>query len=60
MEYDQIVADDKVLDKGFRREFGDLSVQQADNLYKHFRKRPRYVTSEWRVGPGFCDCSEQV
>lgn len=40
-EYENLVADDRAIDKGFRREFTDLSVQQSDQLYKHFRKRPR-------------------
>jgi regulator of replication initiation timing len=40
-DYEILVADDKTLDKGFRREFADVSNMVADQLYKHFRKRPR-------------------
>jgi len=40
-EYDNCVADDRAIDKGFKREFTDLSAQQVDQLYKQFRKRPR-------------------
>lgn len=40
-EYDILVAEDKVLDKAFKREFHDVSAIQADQLYKLFRKRPR-------------------
>lgn len=41
--YDILVAEDKVMDKGFKREFADLPALQNEQLYKLFRKRPRYV-----------------
>ena len=41
--YDILVAEDKVMDKGFKREFGDLPALQNELLYKLFRKRPRYA-----------------
>jgi len=41
--YDIIVAEDKVMDKGFKREFADLPALQNELLYKLFRKRPRYA-----------------
>lgn len=40
--YDILVAEDKVMDKGFKREFSDLPALQYEQLYKLFRKRPRY------------------
>ncbi|XP_070541265.1 cilia- and flagella-associated protein 43-like isoform X2 [Ptychodera flava] len=39
--YDILVAEDKVLDKVFRREFNDVPTSQVDQLYKLFRRRPR-------------------
>ncbi|XP_077865529.1 LOW QUALITY PROTEIN: cilia- and flagella-associated protein 43-like [Saccoglossus kowalevskii] len=39
--YDILVAEDKVLDKAFRREFYDTPAQIVDQLYKLFRRRPR-------------------
>ncbi|KAL8576297.1 hypothetical protein ACOMHN_006220 [Nucella lapillus] len=40
-EYDILVAEDKVMDKAFKREFHDVSAIIADQLYRLFRKRPR-------------------
>ena len=40
-EYDTSVADDRAIDKGFKREFSDQTAQHVDMLYKQFRKRPR-------------------
>ncbi|PVD30534.1 hypothetical protein C0Q70_09802 [Pomacea canaliculata] len=40
-QYDILVAEDKVMDKAFKREFSDLSAVMADHLYRVFRKRPR-------------------
>ena len=42
-EYDIQVAEDKVHDKAFKREFQDVSAVMIDQLYRLFRKRPRYV-----------------
>jgi len=41
VEYDMLQAEDRALDKGFRKEFADQSNVMADQLYKHFRKRPK-------------------
>ena len=41
--YDILVAEDKVMDKGFKREFADLPALQNELLYKLFRKRPRLM-----------------
>nr|CAB3230199.1 WD repeat-containing protein 96-like [Phallusia mammillata] len=39
--YDSVVAEDKMLDRGFKREFSDVPLSLADQLYKLFRRRPR-------------------
>ncbi|XP_040905777.1 cilia- and flagella-associated protein 43 [Toxotes jaculatrix] len=39
--YDSIVAEDKVLDKEFRKEFFDVPTHVVDQLYKLFKRRPR-------------------
>jgi len=41
VEYEILQAEDRAMDKGFRKEFSDLSNVMADALYKHFRKRPK-------------------
>jgi len=41
VEYELLQADDRTIDKGFRKEFSELSTIMADALYKHFRKRPK-------------------
>ena len=40
-EYDLLVADDRMLDKMFRREFSELDTHTVDNLYRLFKRRPR-------------------
>ncbi|XP_030628306.1 cilia- and flagella-associated protein 43 [Chanos chanos] len=39
--YDNAVAEDKLLDKGFRKEFFDVPGHVVDNLYKLYKRRPR-------------------
>ncbi|XP_023282389.1 cilia- and flagella-associated protein 43 [Seriola lalandi dorsalis] len=39
--YDSIIAEDKVLDKEFRKEFFDVPTHVVDHLYKLFKRRPR-------------------
>ncbi|XP_047190801.1 cilia- and flagella-associated protein 43 isoform X2 [Scophthalmus maximus] len=39
--YDTIVAEDKLLDKEFRKEFFDVPANVVDHLYKLFKRRPR-------------------
>ena len=39
--YDILVAEDKVMDKAFKREFHDVPAYLVDQLYKLFRRRPR-------------------
>ncbi|ESO90244.1 hypothetical protein LOTGIDRAFT_233795 [Lottia gigantea] len=40
-DYDRLLAEDKLMDKTFRREFNDVSAVMADTLFKLFKKRPR-------------------
>ena len=42
-KYDILVVEDRLLEKGFKKEFHDTSPIQFDHLYKMFRKRPRSV-----------------
>ncbi|KAL2083728.1 hypothetical protein ACEWY4_021501 [Coilia grayii] len=39
--YDNIVAEDKLLDRGFRKEFFDIPGHVVDQLYKLYKRRPR-------------------
>uniref|UniRef100_A0A7N6ANC1 Cilia- and flagella-associated protein 43 n=1 Tax=Anabas testudineus TaxID=64144 RepID=A0A7N6ANC1_ANATE len=39
--YESLVAEDKVLDKEFRKEFFDVPAHVVDHLYKLFKRRPR-------------------
>ncbi|XP_017552052.1 cilia- and flagella-associated protein 43 isoform X1 [Pygocentrus nattereri] len=39
--YDNAVAEDKLLDKGFRKEFSDVPGHIVDQLYKLYKRRPR-------------------
>ena len=43
--YDTLQAEDKVMDRDFKRRFHDLPAYHVDSLYKLFRKRPRYTNS---------------
>ena len=39
--YDGVVAEDKMLDRSFKRDFSDIPLSLSDQLYKLFRRRPR-------------------
>ncbi|XP_023144342.2 cilia- and flagella-associated protein 43 isoform X1 [Amphiprion ocellaris] len=60
--YDNLVAEDKLLDKDFKRGFPDVPDQVADSLYKLFKRRPRVQkirtqtdnTSKLSKEPGLC------
>ena len=45
--YDLLVAEDRVMDKAFKRDFSDISALQVDQLYRLFKKRPRCVYGGW-------------
>nr|XP_020017388.1 cilia- and flagella-associated protein 43 [Castor canadensis] len=40
-QYDNLLAEDKVLDRSFKKEFSDIPSHQVDILYKLFKRRPR-------------------
>uniref|UniRef100_H0UV81 Cilia- and flagella-associated protein 43 n=1 Tax=Cavia porcellus TaxID=10141 RepID=H0UV81_CAVPO len=41
--YDNLLAEDKVLDRSFKKEFPEIPSQQVDVLYKLFKRRPRFI-----------------
>ena len=45
-QYDILIAEDKVMDKAFKREFNDVTAVQQDQLYRLFRRRPRLVSGK--------------
>jgi hypothetical protein len=40
-EYELLLADDRMLDKMFRRDFNDIDTHTIDTLYRLFKRRPR-------------------
>ena len=47
-QYDILIAEDKVMDKQFKKEFHDVPAVQVDQLHKLFRRRPRYCRHSYR------------
>lgn len=41
--YDGVTAEDKLLERGFKRDFSDVPLSMVDHLYKLFKRRPRYI-----------------
>ncbi|KAM8974806.1 cilia- and flagella-associated protein 43 [Pelodytes ibericus] len=39
--YDNLVVEDKLLDRGFKKEFADVPAHHVDQLYKLYKRRPR-------------------
>ncbi|XP_066477233.1 cilia- and flagella-associated protein 43 [Tiliqua scincoides] len=39
--YDILTAEDKLLERGFRKEFSDLPTHHIDQLFKLYKRRPR-------------------
>ncbi|XP_012578915.1 PREDICTED: cilia- and flagella-associated protein 43 [Condylura cristata] len=39
--HDNLLAEDKVLDRSFKKEFSEISSHQVEVLYKLFKRRPR-------------------
>uniref|UniRef100_A0A7M4F3D5 Cilia- and flagella-associated protein 43 n=1 Tax=Crocodylus porosus TaxID=8502 RepID=A0A7M4F3D5_CROPO len=39
--YDNLVAEDKILERGFRKEFSDVPMHLIDQLFKLYKRRPR-------------------
>uniref|UniRef100_A0A8C5UTN9 Cilia- and flagella-associated protein 43 n=1 Tax=Microcebus murinus TaxID=30608 RepID=A0A8C5UTN9_MICMU len=40
-QYDNLLAEDKVLDRSFKKEFSEIPSHQVEILYKLFKRRPR-------------------
>ncbi|PIO25818.1 hypothetical protein AB205_0161410, partial [Aquarana catesbeiana] len=38
--YDDLVAEDKLLDRGFKKEFPDVPAHHVDQLYRLYKRRP--------------------
>lgn len=49
--YEIVLAEDKALDKAFKKEFADQDAHTVEQLYKLFKRRPRWE------GQPVCDCS---
>ena len=47
-QYDQMLAEDKTLDRNFKRDFSDCEPF-VDQLYKLFKRRPRSDNRGFRV-----------
>ncbi|XP_027707432.1 cilia- and flagella-associated protein 43-like [Vombatus ursinus] len=47
--YDNLVAEDKVIERGFKKEFAELSSHHAELLYKLFKRRPRMLRQRAHV-----------
>ncbi|KAL8187387.1 UNVERIFIED_CONTAM: hypothetical protein K2H54_047783 [Gekko kuhli] len=39
--YDILVAEDKLMERGFRKEFSDVPAHHVDQLFKLYKRRPR-------------------
>ncbi|CAM5157636.1 unnamed protein product [Natator depressus] len=39
--YDNLVAEDKILERGFKKEFSDVPAHHIDHLFKLYKRRPR-------------------
>ena len=39
--YEIVLAEDKALDKAFKKDFGDQDLHTVEQLYKLFKRRPR-------------------
>ncbi|XP_053162414.1 cilia- and flagella-associated protein 43 isoform X2 [Hemicordylus capensis] len=39
--YDIVIAEDKLMERGFRKEFSDLPIHHIDQLFKLYKRRPR-------------------
>ncbi|XP_051837318.1 cilia- and flagella-associated protein 43-like [Antechinus flavipes] len=47
--YDNLVAEDKVMERGFKKEFIDLSSHHAELLIKLFKRRPRMAKQRVQI-----------
>ncbi|XP_069756502.1 cilia- and flagella-associated protein 43 isoform X2 [Narcine bancroftii] len=60
--YDDLVAEDRLLDRGFRKEFFDVNAAMVDQLYKLYKRRPRVQMKRSQVATAnpFDDLSESA
>ncbi|XP_072883182.1 cilia- and flagella-associated protein 43 isoform X1 [Hemitrygon akajei] len=58
--YDDLVAEDRLLDRGFRKEFFDVNATMVDQLYKLYKRRPKVQMKRTQVATAnpFGDQSE--
>ncbi|XP_072095169.1 cilia- and flagella-associated protein 43 [Mobula birostris] len=58
--YDDLVAEDRLLDRGFRKEFFDVNAAMVDQLYKLYKRRPKVQMKRTQVATAnpFGDQSE--
>ncbi|XP_074089862.1 cilia- and flagella-associated protein 43-like isoform X4 [Macrotis lagotis] len=47
--YDNLIAEDKVIERGFKKEFAELSSHHAELLCKLFRRRPRMAKQKQNI-----------
>ncbi|XP_032890082.1 cilia- and flagella-associated protein 43 isoform X2 [Amblyraja radiata] len=47
--YDDLVAEDRLLERGFRKEFFDVNAAMVDQLYKIYKRRPKMQTKRAQV-----------
>ncbi|KAG7463025.1 hypothetical protein MATL_G00190910 [Megalops atlanticus] len=52
--YDTAVVEDKLLDRGFRREFPDVPCLLVDQLYKLYKRRPRVPRMRTQTDSSSC------
>ncbi|XP_019644439.1 PREDICTED: cilia- and flagella-associated protein 43-like isoform X1 [Branchiostoma belcheri] len=50
-EYENIVAEDKVMDRAFKKDFADVPAHLQDPLYKAFKRRPRVQRFRTQLDP---------
>ncbi|XP_061492058.1 cilia- and flagella-associated protein 43 [Rhineura floridana] len=44
--YDILVVEDKLMERGFRKEFSDLATHHIDQLFKLYKRRPRALKAK--------------
>ncbi|CAH1259175.1 CFAP43 [Branchiostoma lanceolatum] len=50
-EYENIVAEDKVMDRAFKKDFADVPAHLQDPLYRAFKRRPRVQRFRTQLDP---------
>ncbi|XP_062989315.1 cilia- and flagella-associated protein 43 [Elgaria multicarinata webbii] len=47
--YDILIAEDRLMERGFRKEFSDLPTHHIDQLFKLYKRRPRALKTKIQV-----------